>query len=372
MYTTNAIRITQNGRVFYIAAIPAKKLVELTKVDEWNPNSPREGYQRAPSMSRKREIGRYAMRTDAILPIGGLVNARSKTDAKEGTYGKLLQFKEVSNNDGIGFGVLTIPDEAKPLWIVDMQHRLGGFEWAMGEAGNERLAEFPLVVTIADGLSKLEEVDQFDLINTTQKKVRTDLARRLMSIQAQDVDHRMSLDIKGKMWEAKGAGVVEYLNKTTGVWKGRILPPNLSKKDQPTMAVRETSFVTSLKPILQTPYFGRQTEEHAAQLINRYWDAIQKVFPEAFINPEEYVIQKSPGIFALHELAPLIFETARDKGELTVENIYDIVKGLGEVDGSSEYWKADNYEGAAQYGSMKGFRILAVNLKEYIPEIGMR
>ena len=32
MYTTQAIRILQNGRVFYVAAIPASQLLELTDV----------------------------------------------------------------------------------------------------------------------------------------------------------------------------------------------------------------------------------------------------------------------------------------------------------------------------------------------------
>jgi hypothetical protein len=152
------------------------------------------------------------------------------------------------------------------------------------------------------------------------------------------------------------------------VWYGRILPPNKSKVDQPTMAVRETSFVTSLKPILQTPYFVRQSEEHAADLINRYWEAIHKVWPEAFNNPDAYVIQKSPGVFSLHELAPEVFELVRDQGEVTTENIYEVVKTLGEA-GGSEYWEADNYEGAARFGSMKGFRILASELRQFLPQI---
>jgi hypothetical protein len=241
----------------------------------------------------------------------------------------------------------------------------------MQEEGGEHLADFPLVVTIADGLSKMEEVDQFDLINTTQKKVDTALARRLKTIQAKDLDHRLAFDEQGKLWEAKGPVIADRLNRSPGVWKGRILPPNKTKPQQPTMVIREASFVTSLKPVLQTPYFVRQSEEHAAELVGRYWEAIRRAFPEAFVNPEAYVIQKTPGVFALHELAPEVFELARDQGEISVDGIHEIVRHLSEVDGGSSYWEAGNEEGAAIYGSMKGFRILASHLRQLLPEIGV-
>lgn len=369
MYKVNAIRFTQNNRVFYVAVIPAKKLIELSSVDIWKPDNTQQGYQREPSLSRKREIGQYVLGNDAIMPLGGLLNARSEQLEDKNYYGTMLEFEEEKKDGNISFGMLTVPDKSLPLWIVDMQHRLGGFEWAIEQDGGEKLIDFPLVVTIADGLSLMDEVDQFDIINTTQKKVRTDLARRLKSIQIQDLDHKLALDQKGKLWEAKGPMIAEYLNKNLGPWYGRILPPNKTKSDQPSMIVRETSFVTSLKPVLQTPYFVRQSEEHSAQLINRYWEAIQKVFPEAFENPEEYVIQKSPGVYSLHELAPEVFELVRDKGDVTTENIYKVVMNIGRVKGGSAFWENNNFEGAAAFGSMKGFRILASQLRQLLPDI---
>lgn len=370
MYVTPAIMFKQNGRVFYVAAIPASKIVQFSKVDVWNPDQPDQGYQRAPSQARKRAIGRYILQSDAILPVGGLLNARpnSNVDGDE-TYGAVLEFQPHTELGEIAMGQLSIPDDALPLYIVDMQHRLGGFEWALEQEGGEAVLDFPLVVTIADGLSELEEVDQFDLINTEQKKVRTDLARRLKSIQAGDVDRRLRLDERGKLWEAKGPVIADILNKGEGVWQRRILPPNQSKRDMPTMIVRETSFVSSLKPILQTPYFVVQPEKQAAELIGRYWDAIRQVFPEAFRFPDNYIIQKTPGVYSLHELAPEVFELARIHGDVSEEQILEVVKSFSEIDGGSEFWLSDNDEGAAQYGSMKGFRILAAQLRQFLPQL---
>ena len=369
MYTTPAIRYIQNKRVFYVAAIPAKELVRLTAVDVWDASSPDQGYQRAPSNARKRSIGRYAMQEDAILPIGGLVNARPHEQDEEDAYGKVLEFETEQDYGNIQVGKLSIPEDVTPLYIVDMQHRLGGFEWALEQEDGEKLADYPLVVTIADGLSRLEEVDQFDLINTTQKKVRTDLARRLKVVQSKDLVRRLALDEQGKLWEAKGPVIADILNKEDGVWRQRILPPNKSKRDMPSMIIRETSFVTSLKPVLQTPYFVRQSEEAAALLISRYWEAVSRVFPEAFRFPDAYVIQQTPGIYPLHELAPEVFELARERGGVGVDTLYEILETLQQIDGGSEFWLKENENGATQYGSMKGFRILASQLRQFLPQM---
>jgi len=161
--------------------------------------------------------------------------------------------------------------------------------------------------------------------------------------------------------------VADWLNKVDGVWQQRILPPNKSKRDMPSAIVRETSFVSSLKPVLRTPYFVRQDEKTAAELLRRFWEAVRLVFPEAFEDPDAYVIQKTPGVFSLHELAPEVFELARDKGDVSVENLTNILQPVRELDSDGLFWLADSDDGAAQYGSMKGFGILAANMRQYLP-----
>lgn len=366
--------MVQNGRVFYVAVIPAGALVSIAKVDAWDPNDPRgmTGYQRAPNMSRKRQIAEYVAGQDAIMPAGGLLNARAAVHEGSTSYGEVLDFVPEWEEDGLAYGELSIPETAQPLYIVDMQHRLGGYEYAIEKAGHDELRDFPLVVTIADGLSLHEEIEQFHLINTTQKKVRTDLARRLLVIQAQDTDRRLALDERGKLWEAKGPVIAAILNSEEGAWQGKILPPNKSKREQPATVVRETSFVNSLKPILQTPYFVRQREEDAAKLLSRYWEAIGRAFPEAMRHPQGHVLQKTPGVFSLHAIAPEVFELARDRarrGTIDTDTLYEVLRpleGLG-----SKYWASDNEEGAAVYGSMKGFRILASQLRQLLPELAI-
>ena len=154
MLKIHATQIRQNNRTFYVAAIPASDLVGISKVDVWQQGEEDPGYQRAPSETRMRSIGRYLMSNNAIMPVGGLLNARIKAKEGENSYKSLLTFVEQSVDGNISFGELTIPDKAIPLYIVDMQHRLGGIKWAMEQPGGELLAKYPLVVTIADGLTQ--------------------------------------------------------------------------------------------------------------------------------------------------------------------------------------------------------------------------
>jgi len=366
-----AIRILQNGRTFYVLSLTASQLVKNTKVDVWDPSGPegRQGYQRAPSRSRKRKVAQYVSRDDAVMPQGGLLNARSATG--NAAHGEVLNFEADWENGAIASGELTIPTAALPLYVVDMQHRIGGYEYAINEDGQADLDGFPLVVTIADGLSFEEEVDQFEIINTTQKKVRTDLARRLKAMQMSDHGKRAELEASGKLWEARGPKIVTALvEDSSGPWYKRITPPNATKKNFPDAIVRETSFVTSLKPILKSPYFTIVSDEDAAELIGRFWKAIAKLYPAAVGRPRDYVLQKTPGVFSLHAIAPQVFEISRSTcdGQITIEGIVRALEPMAKTYDAS-FWSSDEDDGASQYGSMKGFRILAVKLQDELPKL---
>lgn len=358
-----AIRIKQNGRVFFLTAVPAAELLDVTAVDVWHKD---EGYQRAPSQTRKNQIANYLSGEDAVLPLGGLLNARP-SDEDESAYGRVLEFEvEHQVSEAIAIGHLTLPDIDRPLWIVDMQHRLGGLETAI--ARGDDLGQFPVVVTIADGLSKVEEVAQFELINTTQKKVRTDLARRLLAIRAEDREQRLAIEEQGRLWEAKGPVIVDWLNNNCSVWRDRIQEPNMSRKDRPMAIAKETSFVTSLKPILKTPLLGRVPAEKVAELLGMYWELLEELWSESFANPTEYVIQRTPGYFSLHLIAPDIFELARQASSLSREGLRVALKPLTQID--ADFWhKEDGMAG--QFGNMKGFGILAGELRSYLPEIDL-
>lgn len=368
-----AIRFTQRNRVFYTTAIPAKHLIRLGKVDVFDAEAPPEeaGYQRAPSATRLKDVATFIEKDDAVLPIGGLLNARS---AEPDQYGSLLTFRPSGPALGpnIEMGVLTVPDVAESLFIVDMQHRIKGLEWAMTEDERTDIGEFPVVCTIADGLTRHEEIEQFELINTTQKKVATDLARRLLSMQLDDVDAAMRIDERGKRWEARGPNVVTWLMAHSEVWGGMIIPPNKSKRQMHGALTKETSFVSSLKPILETPAFQRTPDDQIAELIDRYWQAVRKTWPLAFRDPKANVIYNTSGIFPLHRLMPEIFEHARAGGQSPTVDRMAIVMRVWRDELGDNFWARDNEQGAARYGtSMGAFARIAARLRALLPELDL-
>lgn len=94
-------------------------------------------------------------------------------------------------------------------------------------------------------------------------------------------------------------------------------------------------------------------------LLVDYWNAIQRMVPEAFEDPSEYVIQKTPGLFSLHLLLkdqplPQMYQLHMDWDG---QSLYEMIKDRPEISDSNSWHRSPNY--AASYGSGKGFRELA-------------
>lgn len=353
-----AIRLEQGGTRLYLTHLIAGDLVNgMTQVDAWTPANTK-GYQRMPVQARFRKIARYATGKDgarAILPQAIVLNARDTG---------VLEFED----SGGGVGRLRVP-QGTTLWEVDGQHRLGGLRYAVEQ--NPDFKDYPVPVVVTEGLSRLEEAVLFFVINTTQKRVPTDLAQRLIEQQMGDEGLKLKLVAEGKDWIPRGTKIVDVLVQTPGhPWHGRIGIPGTKLAG---VLVKQVSFVTSLKPILTGSIYGSLEPEETAQLLIRYWQALEEVYPEAFQAPDEHVVQKTVGIFPLHTIAPQVFDMVRtEKGRITKEGVADIIRAidhkLGEsYEAGSAFWHAKDGE-AGKYAGAKGFRILAEILREHMPE----
>lgn len=93
--------------------------------------------------------------------------------------------------------------------------------------------------------------------------------------------------------------------------------------------------------------------------------------PEAFEEPESYVIQKTPGVFSLHQVARYIFKLFdRQRNTApTVDDLVVMIEDLGDA-ATAEYWQRGNPEGASMAGSMAGFKIIADTLIEELQDRG--
>ncbi|MGH7889380.1 MAG: DGQHR domain-containing protein [Thermodesulfobacteriota bacterium] len=347
------IKINQNQKDLFVTAISARDLMKLTKVDLWLPEkegTKDQGYQRAAEKYHIAKIATYLQAENALLPNAILLNSR-----------KALGFVE-NEKDSMAGTINLKPSDV--LWNVDGQHRVAGLKQAI-EDGHTALEDFFIPVVIANGLLRDEEMLQFFTVNKTQKGVRTDLTERLMVQKAKTDEGRDDLRGSGKYWIVRAVKIADYLNHQPGPWQGRIQVPNTATKTP----AKQASVTKSLQPLLKGGFLEDQSDSLACQLMLVYWKAIQDVFPEAFVEPTEYAIQKTAGLFPLHAVANRIFRICQsEKNSFKQSKMADLLRKTAEEnDMDSDFWRLNNTEGATLYGSMKGFRILADRILDKLP-----
>lgn len=348
----------QAGTQMYVGVIPVADILDIAHVDEWRQDGESElGYQRAPKSVRIKKVARYlSVNTNPLMPTSVLLSYR----------GSLMTEPEGHNMVTVTF------TEGESLWIVDGQHRLYGFERAIEELGLRKLKDYPLPVVIMETSTVEEEANQFRIINETMQKVRTDLARRILAGWVEKRGSRgvEEVQAEGRLWETISVKVMNLLNKEEdSPWLNRIRPPNVAKRSSHVVA--ELSFSTSLRPILTEEPCCTWKADKIGSALKEYWKAWQRLVPEAFAYPDDYVLLKSPGIFSLHRLARSLLGLLSEMG---IEyprhgDFRRILENLGEC-AEGRYWHRANRNGAAMAGSMKGFKILTETMKEHLRNAG--
>ncbi len=343
----------QEGAQLYCGVMRAEDIIAVGEVDVYREEGGTyRGYQRAPEAARTRLVAQY-LKNEAkpLLPTSVLLSYRGKLDLK----GSQVE----------------LPEGAK-VYIVDGQHRIYGIRRAIEELGLERLRDYEVPVVIIENVKPEDEANQFRIINETMKKVRTDLARRLLALKYSNAGGRGRTEVRlaGRLWEALAAEVIKILSTDPdSPWVGKIQPPNA--KRGPSHIIRELSFSTSLKPVLNQRPYNTWPAKRIAEKLKFLWRAFEALVPEPFRNPNEYVLQKTPGVFSVHMLAFALLEELRVNGvsDPTIEDFKNIIADLDEYI-TAEYWKGDNAEGAAMAGSMKGFSLIADDMIAQLQSAG--
>jgi DGQHR domain-containing protein len=305
----------------YLAIIKATELSDglssgRIKVDVWTPENP-DGYQRVHSKTRAKAFARFVAHSENISPASLLISIRGN--------GSRLQY---SNGD------LLIPDD-ETLWLTDGQHRARGIEYAITEL-KANLGDFELPVIIMPTKTSYEEAKNFVIVNKTQKGVRTDLAERYLQRALSEEGYtKLRMDLEDGVlpraifadieWRPRAVEIADELNEKSPVWKGRIRAPNVS---QLTATVSQKSFTDSLEPMLSHPDFRDLDKEVQVKILDNYWMAIRDIVKDAFVSPEDYVIQKTTGVFVLNGILPTVAKYCKDpntgKYELTYAKFKEI------------------------------------------------
>ena len=329
----------------------------------------KEGYQRKPQESRISRFATALTKNRVDVPTSILMNIRGEK------AGQLLRiengqlFLEIAKEDRTHF------------YVVDGQHRVEAFRKVVAddfERWKDERVQFVLMI----GASEQEEMDQFYVVNTEAKSVRTDLAQDLLKQRA-EADSRVLDEAieRGQDWRIEAQAIVEILNQTSNFWSGRI---RLANAEKGATLIPSASFVTSLRsPLVKSPFFSALNREDKIRVLDAYWKGVRTVLREPFDeDPDDYTLQKGIGVTALHEVLLNVLEILRSKGESVfdadayarvVDSALIDLEGentKGEPVRGSDFWLGQKMGGAAgTYSSSAGKRVLAAKIKSRLPAI---
>lgn len=361
-FTLPAFRIhqrEQDGTAIYFSKINAKQLSTRTderfKIDYFKRLDSNQdlGYQRQLSKNAVEKIKDFVLKEtkNPLLPTAILVNSREPLDFKD---------------SGNGIGTITVKNI---LYIIDGQHRFEAWTQMMQDPALEEMYgdyEFPLIVL--SGFEEYREIEQFYVINSKQKKIKTDLAQRHSLALAKHADTE-GLIPSEKRWELSAVKIADILNEQIeSVWKKKIILADDTADLRKTKFISQSSFVSSLKPLFfgTKPVFkiekGVNNLDKWAKIVADYWSILKKYYPNAIQNTRDYSLMKTVGVFSFHLVLERILQETKDVSEAMKE--VDIkIKKASENGYGENFWRVKQSESVKNQGKYAGAFSSAVGHK---------
>lgn len=322
------------------------------------------GYQREISKSRVNKLEADLITGRVDLPTAVLLNIR---EFKWDTH--------LVERDGQTFLVLNDDD----LYVVDGQHRVAALE-KLVQRDTEKWGSFEIPFACFLGADEHQEMEQFYVVNSTAKSVRTDLALDLLKQRAEaDPQVYNGLVERAEDWKVEAQALTEALEKTP-IWRGRIRFPGEPKGGT---TIGSSGMVGSLKQLLATPFFGSISRENRLRILDAYWQGIAQLLPEVLVDPHEYTLQKSTGVQAMHALLIPALEVLRAQGrsvtdpeayaDLLREPLEDLEgdTASGHVARGPDFWRSGAEGAAGSFSSNAGRRVLTNRLRHALPEVDL-
>jgi len=317
------IKLVQKDIEMYIGKMKVSDILDLYELDKFKEEE-LEGYQREQYEERTNDLVEYLSKCPLAVMPALLVSLR-KTEFKQ------------QNGD---FGILSIPRKKGSIWIIDGQHRIGGFgkireKFIFSKSINPSLFsdllnyELPIVFVDSTIATKkiASKIDQncnsftpediertiFFIVNKTQKGISPSLKDALLyRIKASGIQGLSIIEKEG--WRIIGAEICIALNKRkSSPIEGKV---NVSGKRETGKPIQLNSFVSSLQPLLLDHDFKKLNNDDKIDFLENYWAALQDLFPEAFDRKteKEYMILKSLGVYSLNWLAKDVFQACLKHG----------------------------------------------------------
>ncbi len=359
------VLITQHGLgdngetvQIFVAAMKFIDLAKFVQIDRWSPSNP-EGYQRPPIERRLKDVAKYVLQEQGIMPTSLLLATRPDDKVK-------FQFKKIETiAEGIEFGEIVI-SEGAVLWGVDGQHRFFGLKLAY-DAGRAELADYAFPISIMLNVDRYQEMVHFNVINTRQRKMSTDIVDRHLVMRQQKEGLKMLAS--GKRGEkeymyATATRVVDLINEEPGPWHHQIAIPGVDGRDEGL--VKQHAFVVSLEPVLQDNWVRAQRplDTHVVKLLCNYWGALKEAWPEAFEAPDDYRLQATVGLYSMHRALPVIIQRCLTERDLSQTKMKELIAETGL---SSKFWHKEDGDPLILGTGMASIRALTEYIIDQLP-----
>lgn len=313
------IKMVQKGIEMYLGKMNAKELLELCEIDKFEEEE-LSGYQREVYKERTSELVEYLDKCPVAVMPGLFVSLRNS--------------KFVPVDGDVGF--LEIPRKKGSIWIIDGQHRIGGFDKVRDRFIFERnpeispeqfstLMRYELPVVFIDSRKTAEiftsmyerekpditpedlERAIFFIVNKTQKGINPSLKDALL--------YKMKIGgiegipiLRKESWRADAAFIGITLSRDVNSPLYNLI--NISGRREQGKPVQLNSFVSSLQKLFRDDRFLENDTEEKLHYVKAYWNVLRRMFPQAFDLEEsrKHMLLKALGVYSLNWLALSILE----------------------------------------------------------------
>jgi len=315
-----AIEIQQGKQRIYIFGIDGKELSRIATISRVHRDDKGDigGYQRPEVLAHISEIRRYLESKDPLLP-NSLVIA----------FDRRVKFEPLSEEDGSNgyagftrFGRLiipvddSVPDEAKPGWIVDGQQRSA----AIREA---RIKSFPVSIVCFIAKNIEEQRAQFILVNETKPLPRP-LIDELLPGTNGTLPKRLALRVLPNR-------LIERLNTDEdsplkGLIKTQTLPEGVIAANSMVQALRNSLSDGALYQF-RDPETGYGDIDQLLGLLKPFWAAVEEVFPESWGKPTRRSrLMHGTGVRSLTYLMDEIVMSRPTRAKPTIRTFVDALE----------------------------------------------
>jgi len=312
----SVIRFHQKNIVMYVGKMRAKELLQIFETDKFKEEE-LEGYQRELYEERTSEMVEYLSTCPLAIMPAMLVSLRK------------AHFT-CKNED---FGILTIPRKKGAIWMIDGQHRIGGFDKVrerfiftknIDPSLFPDLMNYEFPVVFFDSTSAAEEIRKsqmlpetqfspedvertvFFVVNKTQRGISPSLKDALLYRIKTSGIKGLPI-IRKESWRIRAARVAIALSKDES--SPLVAKINISGRRGSGKPIQLNSFVSSLKILFSDKDFLNLTYEDKLKFLKAYWTALKDLFPEAFEMEtfRGYMLLKALGVYSLNWIGKDLF-----------------------------------------------------------------